>query len=157
MRMYLICGCLLLFCAAIALESKPAPSPVMQQVLAKERAALDRWGKGDPGGYLEIYASDATYFDPGVEKRVDGLDALASYLGPFKGKIKVPSYDIVDPKVQSSGDLAVFTFNIVNHDAQGKVMNRWNVTEVYRRLGGDWKIIHSHFSLTKPELTQPGD
>jgi ketosteroid isomerase-like protein len=157
MRAYLVCGCLLLVACSAALDLTDAPSSVLQQVLAKERGALDRWGKGDPGGYLDIYAPDATYFDPGLEKRIDGHDSLATYLGPFKGKIKVASYDIVDPKVQTGGDLAVFTFNIVNHDAQGKVMNRWNVTEVYRRAGRDWKIIHSHFSLTKPELKQPAN
>jgi ketosteroid isomerase-like protein len=157
MRSYLLYGCLLLVVTTVAFDLAAAPDSVLQQVLAKERGALDRWGKGDPGGYLDIYAQDATYFDPGVEKRVDGHDALAAYFAPFKGKIKVPSYEIVDPKVQSSGDLAVFTFNIVNHDAQGKIMNRWNVTEVYRHAGGDWKIIHSHFSLTKPELKQPSN
>ena len=27
-------------------------------IIRLERAALDRWGKGDPGGYLEIMATD---------------------------------------------------------------------------------------------------
>jgi hypothetical protein len=30
-------------------------------LLALERAALDRWGNGDPS---ELYATDITYFDP---------------------------------------------------------------------------------------------
>lgn len=157
MRAYLVCGCLLLVVGAVALDLTATSSSLLQQVLAKERVALDRWGKGDPGGYLEIYAPEATYFDPGLEKRLDGHNALATYFGSFKGKIKVPSYDIVDPKIQSDRDIAVLTFNIVNHDAQGNVMNRWNTTEVYRRIGGDWKIIHSHFSLTKPEIKQPSN
>src|SRR5262249_54934932 len=40
-------------------------------VMALERAALDRWGKGDPSGFLETYASEITYFDPATERRVD--------------------------------------------------------------------------------------
>lgn len=40
-----------------------------EEVLALERAALDRWGRGDPGGCLEICAPDVTYFDPAVPKR----------------------------------------------------------------------------------------
>ena len=32
------------------------------EILMLERAALDRWGKGDPGGFLELYAADITYF-----------------------------------------------------------------------------------------------
>ena len=39
-------------------------------IVALERGAMDRWGKGDPGGYLDLYASDATYFDPSQERRI---------------------------------------------------------------------------------------
>ena len=33
------------------------------QIIATERAALDRWGRGDPQGFLEIMAPEVTYFD----------------------------------------------------------------------------------------------
>jgi hypothetical protein len=29
-------------------------------IIAAERAALDRWGKGDPQGYLDTYAPEIT-------------------------------------------------------------------------------------------------
>ena len=29
----------------------------------------------------------------------------------------------------------------------------WNVTSVYARVGGQWKIIHSHFSYVKGQLS----
>lgn len=32
-------------------------------IIGMERAALDRWGNGDPGGFLEISAEDVSYFD----------------------------------------------------------------------------------------------
>src|SRR5436309_16130068 len=44
------------------------------EVIAVERAALDRWGRGDPQGFLDTYASEVTYFDPGQDRRVDSLD-----------------------------------------------------------------------------------
>ena len=34
------------------------------QIMKLECDALDRWGKGDPGGFLDLYARDITYFDP---------------------------------------------------------------------------------------------
>src|SRR5437763_14079525 len=80
-------------------------------IVALERAALDRWGKGDPQGFFEIMASDQTYFDPTTAKRIDGQDALKNYFAPFTGKIKSDRYEMIDPKVQRSGDLAVLTFN----------------------------------------------
>jgi hypothetical protein len=41
-----------------------------------ERAALDRWGKGDPEGYLELMARDVTYFDPTSSDRTSVLLVL---------------------------------------------------------------------------------
>ena len=45
---------------------------ITAEIIALERAALDRWGAGDPSGYLEISAPDVTYFDPFLERRLDG-------------------------------------------------------------------------------------
>ena len=44
------------------------------QILAPERAALDRWGAGDPDGFLETYDGDVTYFDPLTAARLDGRE-----------------------------------------------------------------------------------
>jgi len=67
---------------------------------------------------------------------------------------------MIDPKVQRSGDLAVLTFNLVDYGAQmdngPKATARWNSTEVYQRLNGTWKIIHSHWSYVKPVLKEGG-
>ena len=67
---------------------------------------------------------------------------------------------MIEPKVQHHGDVALLTFNLVNY---GKLLNRsesvlasWNSTEVYSRIAGKWRIIHSHWSYTKPELKQTG-
>ncbi len=36
---------------------------IVSLILSMERAALDRWGKGDPSGYLELSSPDVVYFD----------------------------------------------------------------------------------------------
>ena len=127
-----------------------------QTIVALERGALDRWGKGDPQGFLDIMASDQTYFDPMIAKRIDGQGALKQLIAPFTGKIKIERVEMIDPKVQRSGDLAVLTFNLVDYGAQvdggPKTTARWNSTEVYQRLNGSWKIVHSHWSYVKPAL-----
>ena len=127
-------------------------------VIATERGALDRWIKGDPDGFLEIYADDVTYFDPSQERRVDGRAAMTALLTPLRGKIKIHRFEMLNPKVQRYGDIAVLSYNIVNYQigADGKEhpANRWNSSAVYRRSGAAWKTIHSHFSFTKPELKQ---
>jgi len=48
--------------------------------------------------------------------------------------------------MHQSGDLAVLAFNWAPYDAQGQRLARWNATSVYRRFGGDWRIVHAHWS-----------
>ena len=59
-------------------------------VIALERGALDRWGKGDPQGFFDIMAPDQTYFDPMTAKRIDGHEAVERYIAPFAGKPQHP-------------------------------------------------------------------
>jgi RNA polymerase sigma factor (sigma-70 family) len=150
---------IVLLLPAIALMSACGTAPrsgSADEILALERRALDRWSKGDPGGFYEIMASEETYFDPLTARRVDGLAALEAHLAPFAGKFSIDRVEMLNPRVDFSGDLAVLTFNLVNHGAQmnggQKGTTRWNSTEVYRRIGGKWKIVHSHWSYTQPDL-----
>ncbi len=130
-----------------------------ETIIGIERAALDRWGKGDPQGYLEVYAPDVTYFDPFIEKRVNGLDAMRKYLEPITGKVKVDHYDMLDPRVQRHGDVAALSYNLVSYgkgpDGTVSAVARWNSTKIYARIGGKWKIFHDHWSFIKPDLRQP--
>jgi uncharacterized protein (TIGR02246 family) len=127
------------------------------KIIALEKAALDRWGKGDPQGYLEIMDDDLTYFDPLQEKRLDGLGAMKEFIKPFTGKIKVDRFDMINPKVQRDGNMAVLTFNLLDHGATLDGVDQgtpcWNSTEVYRRIDGRWKIVHSHWSYAKADTT----
>jgi ketosteroid isomerase-like protein len=127
------------------------------RLIALERGALDRWGKGDVNGYLEIYAGDVSYFDPGTTKRIYGKDAATRYFAPFAGKIGISHYEMIDPMMQRSGDVAILSYNLVDDvtlTPQGlvKLQTRWNCTQVYKRYAREWKIVHNHWSFTKPEL-----
>jgi ketosteroid isomerase-like protein len=137
--------------------------PLLEELVALERSALDRWIQFDPQGYLDIQAPEVTYFDPFTEKRVTGREALQARVAPMKTMkppFSDPRYEMIDPKVQRMGDMALLTFNLVNYgklpDRPESVLARWNSTEVYGRIDGKWKIIHSHWSFTQPELKQPG-
>src|SRR5258708_38108642 len=127
-------------------------------IIALERGALDRWGKGDPQGYLEIYATEIPYFDPLQKRRVDGIAAMQTLLAPIAGKIRIDRYEMVAPRVQQHGDVAVLTYNLVSHARRptGDTLTvRWNSTAVYARANGKWSIIHSHWSFTKPMANAP--
>lgn len=154
-----LCGLLVLCIAACAkgpVEGRVTPD----DIISLERSALERWGKGDPYGYLSIMAPDVTYFDPTTERRIDGRDALGAMLETVRGKIAVERAEFINPAVVVSGDMALLTFNLVSHGGQfaggPKMDARWNCSEVYRRVDGRWLIVHSHWSFTKPAIAQPG-
>src|SRR5215472_9670390 len=126
------------------------------EFIALTRAALDRWGKGDIQGLLDLYAPDVTYFDPVQEKRVDGIEAMRRIYAPFAGKLKIGHYEMIDPKVQRYGEVAILTFNLVDDvvqrpDGPGNVRVPWNCTQVYARIQGKWKVVSEHWSFIKPE------
>jgi ketosteroid isomerase-like protein len=148
---------LIVLAAAVTL-GQAAHAGQADPIIALERAALDRWGKGDPGGYLELYARDVTYFDPAREKRVDGIDAMKQILEPIRGLVKIDRYEMIAPHVHRAGDIAIFTYNLVSHSRRpdgSAGVTRWNVSAVYRQIDGGWRIVHHHFSYTKPELKGP--
>jgi len=125
---------------------------VAEKIIALELDALEKWGKGDPSGFLELSAPDVVYFDPMMEKRLDGHEALSKLYESLRGQIHVDSIQMPNPKVQAGKELAVLTFNLVSWS--GGTCHRWNCTEVYRMDNKEWKIIQTHWSLTQPELKQ---
>lgn len=119
-----------------------------EEIVAMECAALERWGKGDPSGFLEICADDVVYFDPSLERRIDGLEQLTSYYEAIRGKLSIARFELLNPVVQFVSDAAVLTFNYVSYGGSEDEY-RWNCTEVYRRKGDRWEIIQTHWSYTK--------
>ena len=127
----LSCHCRTRHCPLVASTTQAAEAARIDDVIALERAALDRWGAGDPQGFLDTYAPEVTYFDIGTEHRLDGHAAMSEYYRPLVGKIKIPRYEMIDPKVQRHGDVAVLTYNLRSEALQpdGKqVTVRWNST-----------------------------
>lgn len=122
-------------------------SDIAQKIISMERAALDRWGKGDPSGFLEISADDVSYFDPFLESRIDGKEALANLYESLRGEIFIEKYEMINPRVQLVEGIAVLTFNLISKSGESE--NKWNCTEVYMRSGSSWQIIQTHWSFTR--------
>jgi ketosteroid isomerase-like protein len=139
---------IMLSSVAMAQEFRP------ETIIALERGAMDRWGRGDPQGFIEIFADEVTYFDPSTERRVDGIEAMRALFAPIAGLVKLSRYEILNPDVYRRGDLAILSYNLVTYSQKpdgAPQVTRWNVTEAYALIGGKWKIVHSHFSLTQPQ------
>jgi len=124
---------------------------VSETIISLEAKALEAWLEGNPSPYLELYSQDFTYFDPAHERRLDGWDRIKELYESMRGTVKMDNFEIINPVVQLSGTMAVLTYNL--HTNSGETLWKENCTEVYRlEEDNEWKIIHSHWSLTKPSI-----
>jgi ketosteroid isomerase-like protein len=129
-------------------------TPNDDPILQLERTALDRWVDG--GGIdSDLYADDVTYFDPLTRARIDGLQALSVYDESSRGKGEITRYELANPQVLTSGDLALLTYNLTTYarDANDEeiLADSWNCSAAYRRQGSGWKVVHAHWSFTAHE------
>jgi ketosteroid isomerase-like protein len=121
-----------------------------QAILDRERAALDKWAQGRAAQYYEGWADDVTYFDDiGAQRRIDGLEALRTYGASLDGKVPPHRYELLDPKVQMMDDVAIVTLGYHPFGPDGAALQRWKATLVYRRIDGDWRVVHGHWSMVK--------
>ncbi|MFV0330963.1 MAG: YybH family protein [Dysgonomonas sp.] len=122
---------------------------IKKQIIEMEIAALEKWNKGNPDGYLDIYSPDFTYFDPFQERRLDGYEKIQELYESLRGKGGVDRYEMINPVVQLSQSTAVLTYNLISYS--GDDVYKWNCTEVYQLISDNqWKIVHNHWSLIKP-------
>ncbi|HEY6344085.1 MAG TPA: nuclear transport factor 2 family protein [Bryobacteraceae bacterium] len=123
---------------------------IANTILALERAALDRWGNGDPDGFLELVAPDVSYIDPVQQRPLRDGAELTELYDQLRGAIDIESSEIVNARVQEAGDVAVLSFQFFSRGSEGSM--NWNATEVYQKLPEGWRIIHTHWSYVQPEL-----
>ncbi len=128
---------------------------VLGEVMALESAAMERWRKGDPWGFIELYASNVTYFDTGTPQRLTGLDATRAEMASRAGKIYYDVMEFIAPRIQVLGNVAVLTYRFFSTrlNPDGSISSRipWNCSEVYAQIDGCWRIVHNHWSFIKGE------
>lgn len=117
-------------------------------IIALERRALELWNNGNPDGFLELTSEDIVYIDPAFERKLEGKKALTEYYNTVRGKIKIDQYEMINPTVQLSADIAVLTYNYaVQRDG---LTFKMNCTEVYQLdISNQWKIIRTHWSFVQ--------
>ena len=123
---------------------------VEEVIIGMEKAALERWYKGDPYGYLEMYdEKDFSYFDPAKDKRLDGHSDMKAFYDTIKGLVHSDKYEILTPLVQVSKDTATLSYNLVAY--VGKDVHNWNSSSVFKlNDNNQWKVIHTHWSFVRP-------
>ena len=136
-------------------------SAAASEILALEKAAMNRWRQGDPEGFLTLSVPQVTYFDPILPERLTGIASLTEFYNGMRGTGGgAAAVEYVDPRVDVVGDAALLTYRYLwaGLDADGTVTARsaWNCTEVYHRREGQWRIVHTHWSIIGGERPDGG-
>ena len=96
-----------------SLSCSKRTNEIAQTVISLEKAALEKWYKGDPSGFYEIIADDNTYFDPFLEKQLKGKENFIKIMEPIRGTIQAERFEMLNPKVEFNDNLAILSFNLL--------------------------------------------
>ena len=88
---------------------------IEQKIIDLELSAFEKWKNGDLNRFLELSAEEVVYFDPYLEKRLDGLMNLKNLYEPANGTFTVDKYEMINPKVNAVSEMAVLTFNFISY------------------------------------------
>ncbi|HEX3432280.1 MAG TPA: nuclear transport factor 2 family protein [Rhizomicrobium sp.] len=119
----------------------------------------------DVDAIMKVYGrgSDLFVFDLVPPRQYVGAEAYRkdwkAFLDTFKGPIK---FTISDLAVDAAGKMA-YSHSVQRMngtDRKGKSVDfTVRVTDIYRKMGGDWRIVHEHVSVPvnmdtgKPDMT----
>ena len=119
---------------------------VLQTLLNQLEPVFERWYRGDPFGWLELMDDDMSYFSPFENELLDGKEAVVANVAPIEGQIHAPKFEVQTPALKLGEDIGILTYRLFEYNDADAIASGWKVTEVYKERGGQWRLIHSHFS-----------
>jgi len=148
---------------ALALWScsvSPAPDPVpddeevRSSILALVTDGLEGLRLGDPRGITSRCADDVTYFSVELDSLLVGRKALEDWYGPPTGQTNYDHFDLIDPQVRLYGGMAIVTFDFASYGSAdaSQLRTHWRSTQVLRKTGSEWEIVHIHWTLLENNL-----
>lgn len=123
---------------------------VDQQIIAREKAAMEAWQKKDKAFWMDYLTDNSTYFSAWSPYRDSNpKETFLPNFEKYTEMFKILDFSMYNPVVQVHGDVAVLSYNeSVTSDFGGKVINyTGKVTSVYVKQGNTWRVIHGHESM----------
>lgn len=118
-------------------------------IIGLEKAALDKWFKGDTSGYRKLWSEKSfSYFDSVSLHRVDDHKSICAFLDTIEGKLHADSYDFCCPRVQFGADTALLTYQL--YSKTNLLDMKYDCIELYQKEGEEWRVIHSTWSFIRP-------
>jgi ketosteroid isomerase-like protein len=122
---------------------------------------------GDLQTYSATTAVDVTFYEWYIStQRIDGLDfhlretaanARAAENRRATGEPYVVEHEVLAPKVQQYGDIAIVTYTLLMRytSGQGVAHTEHNETRVFHRRADGWQLVHCHKSPMWPAPHKP--
>jgi SnoaL-like domain len=122
-------------------------SAAQASIAANLHTAMERWYKGDPFGYADLFMATITYVDPFAPAVIVDSGTLRRHYQRFNGKVFRPRFEIQDTRVIDFGAAHLCVYRLQSWQADGTADKCWNATELYQRSGDTWRIAFAHWSL----------
>jgi ketosteroid isomerase-like protein len=128
---------------------------VSKTLIELEKTYNERFRVGDPGGYLEGFADEVSYFDPILKDIVVGKEKTVAWLSSIYSNPNIVRSEYLNPQVHvgDSGDFAVMGYNlktyVLDEDGKEKLLRAWNATHGYRLVDRQWLIVHSNWAFSE--------
>ena len=123
-------------------------SDLLKDLLAIEQACADAFNQRHPDKILNYFSEEIAGFSSTRHDRFHGKDELRKTIEFYLSEAGEVSFDISEPEVQSLGDVAVLSFywRVTLRSGEKETVIPGRGSHVYKKEGGDWKIVHEHFS-----------
>jgi ketosteroid isomerase-like protein len=86
---------------------------------------------------------------------VVGRDKVVAWVDSIYSNPHIVRSEYLNPQVHvsDSGDFAVLGYNlktfVLDEDGKEKQPDAWNVTQGYRLIDGQWRIVHSNWAFSQ--------
>ena len=139
---------ILFFSAQLFAQSTP-PS-VEDEIIAITYAVWKAEMEKNSAETNKILADDYTEFNSDYSTRLDGKEVIMKYYDALNlGSGKVIAAEMLNPKVQVYGDVAILSYNYsgMTQDRDGKTTPVKAIsTRVYVKMDGKWKLVQANFA-----------
>ena len=147
---FLLCSVFFLGSCATK-EENVSIEDIKKEIIELEKKALDEWANGSTSNFALNFAADATYFDDiAAQEGIEGIENLKKYFASLEGKVPKHTYELINPKIQVYGDIAILTM-WYKGTLDSQVLPAWKATSVYQLKADTWKVIHANWSLIEQQ------
>ena len=135
---------------SLTLIAQAGDGEVAEEVIAITKAEWAAEMRKDAAAAMKNVAEDCTVFAVVFPTRLDGKAIITRWRETIvSGSRGFVMSEMANEKVQVYGDVAILTYNAIffTKDKDGEVRpDRAKSTRVYVKQGGQWWLVHAHFS-----------